>query len=146
MYVATQRRKRGIRGLGQDYGYVGADPSIPGSSAQIAFDATQPPPDATDCSYWDFFFNPASWKACAAAAEVGQIQRVVTNAQTYYGANSPAAIAAIASAADQEAQAPADVANVANFYGAGQIAPPAGVPWWAWVALGVGTLVVVKSL
>lgn len=157
MILATQRRRRGVRGLGQMFPVT--DLVSPTLANTPVFSAPPtPPPDATSCSTWDFFMNPAAWSACASAASNAQIQSVVANAQYYYGTNSPAAQAAAQAAAAQEAQSAADAADVSSFYGAGNLNPfftPGGIdpndtstwPWWMWLAIfGGGALLVVAAV
>jgi hypothetical protein len=104
-------------------------------------------PSDGSCSILDFFFDPASWRACQQALEVAQIQSVPQNAAA---AGYPANVVQVAQmAADQQSSnAPADVANVASFYNAGQLTvTPFAWPWWAWALIAGGvSLVAVKVL
>jgi len=138
MIVTLQpRARRRLRGLGSVV--------MPLALAQPYSPA--PPQDATDCSTWDFFFDPAAWKACAAAAEVSSIQSVAKNAAQYYGADSVTAQVAQTAANQQSAFANSDVQNVATFFNAGQLVSAASVPAWIWaLAIGGGALVLVSLL
>ena len=148
------RRRRG--GLGQMLPAVDfAGPVIMAGGSDIS-GPTPPtvPPDATSCSTWDFFFDPAAWRTCAALAENAQIQNVAANAAFYYPPPSPAAAVAQAAASQQESSVSADTGNVANFMGADTLlyTPPgqpgyAGLPLWLWAAFSIGgALIVSKAL
>jgi len=104
-------------------------------------------PDATSCSYWDFFFNPTAWSACAQAAEVANINQVAVNAAAVYGSGSPSDLTAQAAAAQQETYAADDTSNIARYYGAGNLVTSASIPTWLYVAGGVaGGLLLISAL
>jgi hypothetical protein len=93
------------------------------------------------CSYLDFFFNPTRWQACETAQGVAQIQTVPANAVSAgYGAD--VVEAAQDEADEQSSYVASDVANVANFMGAGQLVydpqNQTALPTWAWVLFGAG--------
>lgn len=103
---------------------------------------------------WNFFFDSSSWYQCQTLANQNQIQDVANRAAYYYGVDSPTAQVAQQAAETQKAQVPADVANIAKYYGAGtgvQIPgisatmPLSSLPAWVWpVAIGVGTLMLLN--
>lgn len=101
------------------------------------------------CSYLLYMPWLGSYSACVAPAIASGPASVVTNAQTFYGQNSPAAQAAASAAAVQEASAESDAAGIANYYdpyslGGYNANPSSGLPWWAWVAIVAAGVVVVK--
>jgi hypothetical protein len=124
-------------------------------SVQTALSLPSPiAPDVADvCSTWDFYFNPQKWQACAASVIASGPQSVVENAKA---AGYPQSVidAAQAAADQQAAQAGPAAANVASYYGAGNVVytpgspnSPLGLPMWFWLALlGGGALVLAKVL
>ena len=140
MYVnLRQTRRRSRRGLGEIYGAGWPNPN--------------PNSGVDQCSTWDFFFNPSTWKACETAQGQAQIQTVPQNAAA--AGYSPSVVAVAQAAANQQsAQVPADVANVAQFYSAGQLlanvqnpSSPFGLPTWVWwVVGGIASVFVLKAV
>jgi hypothetical protein len=139
MYLQAKTRKR--RWLGA----AGAPSSISdwmdiaavGAAGGIAAGGMNPlaavlSPD-TSCSTWDFFFNPTAWQSCEAALATAQIQSVPINAAA--AGYSPNVVAVAQATADAQTDfVPSDVANMAQYYGAGQIVTPGSIPTWMYIA------------
>jgi hypothetical protein len=157
-YHATSRRGMGkLRGrrLGSTYdsaysGYVGLDPSIPGSPAQLQMDTGSSAgiDPLANCSTFDQLLFQLGWSnlscmtAGANAAGKAQIQSVVQNAVA--AGYPPNVIAAIQQeAAAQEAQVPSDTSVILSGYNT----PAASLstwPWYAWAAIAFVGIVVIK--
>lgn len=150
MYLQAprQRGRRGLRGLGQDDVSLLMMPNLFSGSPDLTGPQTASYSTAADCSLWDFFFNPSAWQACANTAAQSQISTVGTNAKTF-GYTDPVVAAAQQSGAVQQAQVPADTANIAGYMGAGQVIynpqnpqNQTALPTWVWVALAGGAALV----
>jgi len=124
--------------------------------------ATSPTPSPCDAGFLSQLFAgnaitcSSTFQDYEQASETSQIQSVVDNANTYYGEGSPTAQIAASTAAQQEAQATADVSNVTNAVasskigqifttcdsGASGLAVP-GLPCvsFKWLGLGLAALI-----
>lgn len=95
---------------------------------------------------YDFYFDPEAWQRCQIAKGQAAIQAVADNAKHYYGADSQTAQVAQQAADEQKAQVPNDVANIAEYYGAGSIQTPSGggIPAWVWIAGAFGVFLILR--
>src|ERR1700733_10975225 len=73
------------------------------------------PTNASSC-WFDYLLGKSSFDTCQTAANQMQVYQVADNAVTYYGAGSPAAVAAQSMAAEQAAAIPGDTANTDAYY------------------------------
>jgi hypothetical protein len=148
MYLSAPPRRRRLGRLGSQampLSLATAVPSTPGQLISSSVAAGQGVPSASDvCSVWDFYFNPTAWNVCSQQFIAAAPQSVVANATA--AGYSPDVIAAAQAAADeQSSHAAADAANIANFYGAGNLNPfftpgsppgsPTNWPLWVWIAI-----------
>ncbi len=141
MYLsAVPSRRRVPRRLGQ----------LPGMdiTSSLAL-ATASPTDASSC-WWMYLLGKTTFDNCVTQANQSQVQQVANNAVTYYGAGSPAAVAAQSMATEQAAVIPSDTANTDTYYslpsnilipsaGPGtSLTDPSTWPLWAWIAIAAG--------
>ena len=141
MYLAAAPRRRRARRLGQVVEAV--DVLSSGTNLLNSW-------AGGGCAWTYFYFNRSAWDACTKAQTDAQLQTVPDNAAA---AGYPPNVVAVAQAManQQKLLTAGDVANVSNFYGAGQILytpqTQSSLPTWAWIAIAAGVgLVAVKVL
>lgn len=158
MYLsAVSRRRRGLRGLS-------------GQAFPLSLAMVQPSAPAPNCPWW--LWLTGNYLACTQQPQLiadanAQIQSVPLNAQAYGYAPNVVQVAQDV-AAQQMVNTPADVtgatATVENSqvsqspltaFGNWALNPNVnatgsndiwGLPWWAWIGIGIGGLVIVKAL